>query len=93
MLEISIIFMRKIIVYCIYIASWNAVLTCFFIDTGNNILQYIETIHRILVTGGIWVNFGPLSFHYTNHEDECSIELSWEEIMDIIIDYGFRFEV
>ncbi|KAL0671016.1 hypothetical protein Bca4012_033720 [Brassica carinata] len=31
---------------------WDAVVTCFFIDTAHNIIEYIETISKILKDGG-----------------------------------------
>ena len=40
--------------------SWDAVLTCFFIDTARNIVEYLETIYRILKRGGVWINCGAL---------------------------------
>ena len=64
----------------------------FFIDTANNIIEYIETIHNILKIGGLWINFGPLLYHYTDNENEVSIELSWNEVKKIIIGFGFEFE-
>jgi carnosine N-methyltransferase len=40
------------------------VLTCFFIDTAQNIVSYIETIATLLREGGVWINFGPLLYHF-----------------------------
>jgi carnosine N-methyltransferase len=67
-------------VYHDQLAQWNAVVTCFFLDTGNNILDYIEHIHKILRKGGVWLNLGPLEYHYSKIMTETSVELSWEEI-------------
>jgi hypothetical protein len=33
--------------------AWDAVVTCFFIDTAHNIVEYIEIIARILKPGGV----------------------------------------
>ncbi|KAI9783114.1 MAG: hypothetical protein M1839_004283 [Geoglossum umbratile] len=44
--------------------AYDAVATVFFIDTAPNILQYIETIHHCLKPGGIWINLGPLLWHF-----------------------------
>lgn len=33
--------------------AWDAVVTCFFIDTAHNIVEYIEIISRILKEGGV----------------------------------------
>ena len=43
---------------------WDAVVTCFFLDTAPIVLEYIEAIHRLLRPGGVWVNFGPLLYHW-----------------------------
>ncbi|KAF8821269.1 methyltransferase [Cardiosporidium cionae] len=61
-------------------AKWDGVLTCFFIDTAKNILQYIRTIALILRPGGLWANLGPLLYHYAEMANEMSVELSWEEV-------------
>ena len=79
-------------VYKDKINFFDGIATCYFIDTANNIIEYIETIHNIVKIGGLWVNFGPLLYHYTENENEISIELSWEEVKHIIIGYGFEFK-
>lgn len=38
--------------------KWDAVVTCFFIDTAKNILDYIQVIWDALKPGGIWINLG-----------------------------------
>ena len=74
-----------------HMEDYNAVLTQYFIDTAHNIIDYIETVYSILKTGGIWINFGPLLYHYSEMSDELSIELSWEEIRKIIVEkYYFK---
>ncbi len=79
-------------VYKDKINFFDGIVTCYFIDTANNIIEYIETIHNIVKIGGLWVNIGPLLYHYTENENEISIELSWEEVKHIIIGYGFEFK-
>ena len=79
-------------VYKDKINFFDGIATCYFIDTANNIIEYIETIHNIVKIGGLWVNIGPLLYHYTENENEISIELSWEEVKHIIIGYGFEFK-
>eukprot|EP00913_Durusdinium_trenchii_P034100 g31916.t2 len=66
-------------VYEDQIAEWDAVLTCFFLDTAKNVFLYIRTIADIIRPGGLWANFGPLLYHYAEQPDQISIELSWEE--------------
>jgi acetolactate synthase regulatory subunit len=73
--------------------SWDCVATCFFIDTANNIIDYIETIYKILKPGGIWINLGPLLYHYADMPGEISIELNLEQVLGIIRKTGFKLEV
>lgn len=42
----------------------DVVATVFFIDTSPNIFKTLDTISRMLVKGGYWINFGPLLWHY-----------------------------
>lgn len=44
--------------------SFDAVATVFFIDTAPNLIRYIETIHNCLKHGGLWINVGPLLWHF-----------------------------
>jgi hypothetical protein len=67
--------------------AWDAILTAFFLDTAKNIFLYIRTIASIVREGGLWVNLGPLLFHYAEAEQEISIELSWEEVKPAIERY------
>ncbi|XP_070535577.1 carnosine N-methyltransferase-like [Ptychodera flava] len=70
--------------------SWDCVATSYFIDTGHNILAYIETIYNILKPGGYWVNLGPLLYHFSDIAHESSIELSYDVVKRIIKDFGFE---
>lgn len=47
-----------------YAGRFDAVATCFFIDTAPNVINYIETIKHCLKSGGIWINLGPLLWHF-----------------------------
>ncbi|KAL5731497.1 carnosine N-methyltransferase [Ranunculus cassubicifolius] len=75
--------------------AWDAVATCFFLDTAHNIVEYIEIISRILRSGGVWINLGPLLYHFADAygtEDEMSIELSLEDVKKVAFHYGFELE-
>ncbi|KHN35699.1 carnosine N-methyltransferase-like isoform X1 [Glycine soja] len=77
------------------IGAWDAVVTCFFIDTAHNIVEYIEIISKILKDGGVWINLGPLLYHFADmygQDDEMSIELSLEDVKRVAFHYGFEFE-
>lgn len=69
------------------IAKWDALLTAFFIDTAKNIFLYIRCFASLIREGGVWINLGPLLFHYAEVENEISIELSWEEVKPAILKY------
>ena len=52
----------------------------------------METIHRVLKTGGVWGNYGPLFYHYAEGSEKC-LELSWEEVRHAIMLIGFEIRV
>lgn len=74
--------------------AWNAVATCFFIDTAHNLTRYLEVINHALVLGGVWINVGPLLWHYEGaaHGD-LSIELTLDEVLGLVGLMGFHIEV
>ncbi|XP_062153401.1 uncharacterized protein LOC133861625 isoform X2 [Alnus glutinosa] len=76
------------------VGVWDVVVTCFFIDTAHNIIEYIEIISKILKDGGVWINMGPLLYHFADMygQDEMSIELSLEDVKKVAMQYGFQFE-
>ncbi|KAG2448211.1 hypothetical protein HYH02_006796 [Chlamydomonas schloesseri] len=64
---------------------FDAVVTCFFIDTAHNVLRYLEVISACLAPGGRWINLGPLLYHWADAHTylsttEQSIELSLDDI-------------
>ena len=71
---------------------YDGIVTSFFIDTANNIIEFIEIIYNILKIDGIWINVGPLLYHFHDIQNEVSIELSWEELKKIIIKFGFEIK-
>ena len=71
-------------------SEWNCIITCFFIDTARNIFDYIETIWNALDENGIWINFGPLLYHWAEIPGEYSIELSYDELREVIKSKGFE---
>jgi len=92
-----------IIVYGEQKESWDAVTTCFFIDCAPNPIRYIETIWDILKPGGVWVNIGPLLYHWQQGKQEDgrlrgdddrygqSVELSYSELRHVIEGFGFEY--
>ena len=49
-----------------YQSKFDAVLTVFFIDTAPNPIRYIETVQNCLKPGGLWINLGPLLWHFAD---------------------------
>ncbi|KAK4054482.1 hypothetical protein OIV83_000976 [Microbotryomycetes sp. JL201] len=72
--------------------SWDCIVTCFFIDTARNIVEYLELIHRLLRPGGTWINCGPSLWHFENTEGAHSIELMMEDIKALAKRIGFVFQ-
>ncbi|KAF2395950.1 putative trehalase [Trichodelitschia bisporula] len=50
--------------------AYDAVATVFFIDTAPNLITYIETVVNCLKDGGVWINVGPLKWHFENNPPE-----------------------
>ncbi|KAI0265419.1 N2227-domain-containing protein [Gloeopeniophorella convolvens] len=72
---------------------WDAILTCFFIDTAKNIVNYLRIIHRILAPGGVWINLGPLLWHFeSNTTSDPSIELDLEEVKALAAEIGLEIK-
>ncbi|KAK0410282.1 hypothetical protein QR680_005041 [Steinernema hermaphroditum] len=72
-----------------YDEHFDCVATCFFLDTATNPFVYVDVIKRILKPGGVWLNFGPLLYHYAG-EHEDALELPYEEIIRIVKASGFE---
>ncbi|KAJ2203400.1 hypothetical protein EV180_007526 [Coemansia sp. RSA 518] len=69
--------------------KWDAIVTCFFMDTANNVLAYLDTMWSAMKPGAVWINLGPLLWHFDNIEGESSIELTREEFIKIVSKVGF----
>eukprot|EP00908_Phaeocystis_cordata_P003835 Transcript_14214.p1 GENE.Transcript_14214~~Transcript_14214.p1 ORF type:complete len:453 (-),score=67.51 Transcript_14214:97-1314(-) len=73
-------------------AKWDALLSCFFIDTAHDLTQYLARIAELLVPGGLWINLGPLLWHFADNPHEVSVDLTWDEVRPLILDWGFVLE-
>ena len=65
--------------------SYDYVVTCFFIDTAKNVFEYIDIIEKVLKKGGIWINFGPLSYHWIGYQNFPTIELPHDKLKEVIL--------
>ncbi|KAJ6263689.1 hypothetical protein Dda_2258 [Drechslerella dactyloides] len=57
--------------------TYDCVATSFFIDTARNLLKYLETIRNVLAVGGLWINNGPLLWHWEG-ADATESRMAWE---------------
>lgn len=86
-------------------SQYSCVVTCFFLDTAHNVVQYIQTIANVLEDGGLWINVGPCLWHHEHGQDRHgetafddegnyvgSIELSMEEVEQLVERLGFTIE-
>lgn len=71
--------------------AWDCVASVYFIDTAANIISYVETIYHILKPGGLWINHGPLLYHFADMANEKSVEFSYEDVRKIILSFKFEF--
>ena len=71
-------------------AAWDALVTPFFVDTAHNVLAYLALFARIVRPGGVWVNCGPLLWHFADSPGELSLELTWDELRPLVAAHGFR---
>lgn len=53
-------------------------------------LDYVEKIYTILKPGGLWINLGPLLYHYAETHTE-SVEPSYDVLKSAIQKIGFEF--
>merc|ERR1712141_648279 len=71
--------------------SVDCVLTHFILGTAHNVVEYISLVEKILKKDGVWINMGGLDYMYEHLDNEKSIELSYETLKGILIDFGFMF--
>ncbi len=58
---------------------FDAVVTVYFIDTAPNIIRYIQVVHNCLKEGGVWINLGPLLWHFGEREPPRTSEVEGRE--------------
>lgn len=73
--------------------AWDCIATCFFIDCATNIVAFLERIYGCLKENGVWINLGPLLYHYADLPDEKSIEPSYDFLISMVKSIGFKLEV
>ena len=51
-------------------AGVDAVVTSFFIDVCDDVVACIDAIASVLKPGGVWLNSGPLKYHFVEEEED-----------------------
>jgi len=66
--------------------KFDAILTCFFIDTPSDVVELYQVMDSLLKVGGVWVNIGPLNWH-----KGARLKLTYEEIVTVWEGMGYEF--
>uniref|UniRef100_A0A914QXH5 carnosine N-methyltransferase n=1 Tax=Panagrolaimus davidi TaxID=227884 RepID=A0A914QXH5_9BILA len=70
--------------------QFDAVVSVFFLDTAKNPVAYIRAMYNLLKPGGVWINFGPLLYHYADMPENDSIEIPFDKLLEVIEKIGFQ---
>lgn len=68
---------------CAVANIYSVLVTCYFIDTAPNIMDYVDTAWKCLREGGIWINIGPLLWNTEENgpagrgEGDLDVQESW----------------
>ncbi|CBY00133.1 hypothetical protein LEMA_P077220.1 [Plenodomus lingam JN3] len=68
--------------------EFDAIVSLFFIDITENVVEVLSEIHRLLKPGGVWINIGPLK--YGPH---TALQLSAEEVLQLADMLGFDVDL
>eukprot|EP00450_Noctiluca_scintillans_P027469 CAMPEP_0194536352 /NCGR_PEP_ID=MMETSP0253-20130528/75252_1 /TAXON_ID=2966 /ORGANISM="Noctiluca scintillans" /LENGTH=340 /DNA_ID=CAMNT_0039382265 /DNA_START=41 /DNA_END=1060 /DNA_ORIENTATION=+ len=66
--------------------KFDAIVTCFFIDTMTDFASTVDTMDGLLGEGGVWINIGPL-----NWKKDAGLKLCWEEVVAAWESLGYTF--
>jgi SAM-dependent methyltransferase len=68
---------------------YDALVTCFFIDTAHNIYEYLDTIKGLLKPmTGVWINVGPVQWH-----QNAALRPSVDELKDLMESLGWSIKI
>ena len=60
----------------------DAIVTVFFIDVCDDVVACVDAIASVLKPGGVWLNNGPLKYHFVDEEDEDTVAATLNEERD-----------
>eukprot|EP00041_Stephanoeca_diplocostata_P006004 m.73126 g.73126 ORF g.73126 m.73126 type:complete len:385 (-) comp16116_c0_seq7:271-1425(-) len=69
--------------------AWDCIASVFFLDTARIVMAYLEHMFTILKPGGLLINIGPLQYHFSGNVAAPSVELSFEELRELLSRVGF----
>ena len=72
------------------LASWDCIVTCYFLDTLVDAPAVVRRIVALLAPGGRWINFGPLHWH---EPAAGLLRLTYEELLALLRLRGLHLEV
>ena len=71
--------------------TFDAVLTCFYLDACGDLIQAVDATYTALRSGGIWINCGPLEYDGTSGgHDSGQVRLCADEMLLYIRRRGFE---
>lgn len=80
-------------------AEFDAIATAFFLDTSSNILLTLDVLTKCVKPGGIWINMGPLLWHFEginsdpqNSEYCGGLEITLDDVIAAAKSRGWVFE-
>ena len=78
-----------------YAGAFDCCATCFFLDVSHNVVETLQVLAAALRPGGVWVNCGPLLWHWADAHTylatpELSIELPLDEVLRLAQAVGFE---
>jgi hypothetical protein len=69
--------------------QYDAIVTCFFIDTASNLYEYIDMIQSLVKPGiGVWINVGPVQWH-----QHAQLRPSVDELKDLLLAMGWSIKL
>jgi len=70
--------------------KFDVIVSCFFLDTAMNVMDYLKVITYLLKTGGYLISMGPLIYGRANTYNSASVELTYEELKSVLPAFGLE---
>jgi len=70
--------------------KFDVIVSCFFLDTALNVMDYLKVITYLLKPGGYLISMGPLIYGRVNTNNSASVELTYEELKSVLPGFGLE---